>query len=98
MKVKNIDALHLMQAVTKLLNVAMETVDYQPNKLCVEFTSAPGEEPNLKVSCDGISIAYNPDLHQLANRYDELALRYSVDGIERKFGLVTVCDETHAAV
>ena len=90
---ENTDAINLMQAITKLLNVAMETVDYQPNALALEYTSAPGEAPNLKISCDGLSIAYNPETHQLANLYNELKLQYSVEGIERKFGLVTLCDD-----
>ena len=93
MEVENTDALNLMQAVTKLLNVAMETVDYQPNALCIEFKSAPGEAPALKVSCDGLSIEYNPETQRLANFYNELKLQYTVEGLERKLGLVTMCDD-----
>ena len=94
MEVKNLDALHLIQAITKQLGIAMETVDYQPNELSIKFT-ASSDDASLEVSCDGVSIKYNPNELQLTSHWDELRLEYSLEGLKRKLGVVPAYKECH---
>lgn len=91
MKVKNTDALHLIQAITKQLMIAMETVDYQPNELVLRFRASK-DDASLEVSCDDVGVQYNPNELQLSNHYDNLELEYSLEGLKHKLGTVPVCE------